>query len=450
MDKYNHKKARLLGVFKFGILPANLIFQSITTLILAASMPVFMASGIDPIKFDFGDGSTAAGYIKITPDKVYSDKIGYGFEPGQNIYSTNRDHPDVILSDFVFSDKPFYFSVKLPEGNYEIKVISGDYNQPASTTIKAELRRLMVWNAKTEAGEFITNLFFVNIRTAQLSTGEQVKLKSREKTDEFLNWDDKLTIEFNGARPAICAVEIYPRSDVRTIYLLGDSTVCDQPFEPWCSWGQMLPLFLRGVAVANYAESGESLRSSYNALRLAKVLDVVKPGDFVFIQFGHNDQKDKTPGAGAFTTYSEFLRRYVKAIRDKMANPVLITSMHRRTFDENGKITNSLGDYPDAVRAVAKELKTPLIDLNNMSKSLYEAFGKERSKVAFQDNTHHNNYGAFELARCVIKGIEESIPELRQNIAPAFENFDPSKPDSPAQINIPTSPSISLKKPEGN
>ncbi|MGC9034790.1 MAG: rhamnogalacturonan acetylesterase [Verrucomicrobiia bacterium] len=450
MDKYSNKKAILLSYFKCVVLPSHLVFQYFTALFLAVSMPVFMAAGIDPIKFDFGDGATAAGYIKITPDNVYSERIGYGFEPGQKIYSTNRNRTDVLLSDFVSCDKPFYFSVKLPEGNYGVKVILGDYYQSSSTTIKAELRRLVVWNAQTRAGEFVTNVFYVNIRTPRLSTGEQVKLKSREKTDEFLNWDDKLTLEFNGDCPKICAIEVFPADNITTIYLLGDSTVCDQPFEPWCSWGQMLPLFLHNVAIANYAESGESLRSSYSALRLSKVLDVIKPGDYVFIQFGHNDQKDRTPGAGAFTTYSEFLRRYVKAIRDKKANPVLITSMHRRTFDESGKITNSLGDYPAAVRAVAAELKAPLIDLNNMSKNFYEALGKDGSKAAFQDGTHHNNYGAFELARCVVNGIEEGLPELRQNVVSKFKGFDPSTPDLLEKVKIPPSPSNSLRKPEGN
>jgi lysophospholipase L1-like esterase len=139
-----------------------------------------------------------------------------------------------------------------------------------------------------------------------------------------------------------------------TVYLMGDSTVTDQPGEPWAAWGQMLPRFFTNrVAVANYAESGETLRSSAGAGRLDKVVSVLRPGDYVFLQFGHNDQKEKGEGVGAFTTYKTELKRYVSEIRRKGAIPVLVTSMNRRRFDESGKIVATLGDYPEAVRQAA-------------------------------------------------------------------------------------------------
>src|SRR5204862_3580199 len=141
-------------------------------------------------------------------------------------------------------------------------------------------------------------------------------LKDREKASEAWAWDEKLTLEFNNARPAVCAIEIARTDDVPTIYLLGDSTVCDQPLEPYNSWGQMLPRFFKpGVAIANHAESGESLKSFTGAHRLDKILSTIKPGDYLFIQFGHNDQKDKTPGAGAFTTYKDALKHYIAEAR---------------------------------------------------------------------------------------------------------------------------------------
>ena len=92
--------------------------------------------------------------------------------------------------------------------------------------------------------------------------GDQVHLKPREKTNEWWAWDDKLTLEFNGTHPALRSLEI-EKADVPTVFLLGDSTVCDQPAEPWNSWGQMLPRFFKPeVAIANHAESGETIANS--------------------------------------------------------------------------------------------------------------------------------------------------------------------------------------------
>src|SRR5262245_54115789 len=150
----------------------------------------------------------------------------------------------------------------------------------------------MLERVETAFGEFETRTFTVNVRTPQISGGGEVKLKDREKMVEAWAWDEKLTLEFNGESPTVSAIEI-TAAEVPTIFLLGDSTVCDQPQESYSSWGQMLPRFFGpGVAVANHAESGESLRSSLGARRLDKVLSLIKPGDYLFIQYGHNDQNN--------------------------------------------------------------------------------------------------------------------------------------------------------------
>src|SRR5207253_8916885 len=130
---------------------------------------------------------------------------------------------------------------------------------------------------------------------------------------------------------------------------------------------------------------------------------------------------------------------------------VPITPVQRRTFDKDGKITNSHGDYPEAVRQVAKERNVPLIDLNAMSKSLYEAWGVGPSKRAFapNDNTHHNNYGSYELAKCIVEGIKAgrlAIVKYLLNVP----RFDPAHPDPIASFNIPASPLSAKLKPLGN
>jgi len=250
----------------------------------------------------------------------------------------------------------------------------------------------------------------------------------------------------------IDSIEIEP-VNVPTIFLLGDSTVCDQPLEPYASWGQMLTRFFgAGVAIANHAESGESLRSSLGAKRLDKVLSLIKPGDFLFIQYAHNDEKEKGPGVGAFTTFKSDLKLFLESARKKGASPILITPVQRRTFDSNGMITNSHGDYPEAVRQAAREENVPLIDLNAMSKVLYETLGKDRSGILFKqgDGTHHNNYGAFELAKLIVDGIRANNLPIAKYLVNGLPTFDPSRPDPIDKFDVPASPMSTDVKPPGN
>jgi lysophospholipase L1-like esterase len=403
-------------------------------------------------KFDFGPGAVAPGYTRVTAKNIYSHEAGFGFEPGLQVVCMDRGEGDALRRDLCVSDQPFYFSVALPEGNYNVTVTLGDPFSGSQTTVKAELRRLMLERVETKPGKFATRTFTVNVRTPQIAGDGEVKLKDREKTTEMWAWDEKLTLEFNNTRPAVCAIEI-TRVDVPTVFLLGDSTVCDQPREPYNSWGQMLTRFFKpGIAIANHAESGESLRSSLAAKRLDKVLSLIKPGDYLFIQYGHNDEKEKGEGVGAFTTYKADLKKFVDGARRRGGIPALITPVQRRSFDKDGKITNSHGDYPEAVRQVAKEDKVPLIDLNAMSKPLYETWGVESSKRSFapNDNTHHNNYGSYELAKCVVEGIKASKLGIARYLMKDTPRFDPRRPDPFENFKVPPSPLIDVTKPPGS
>jgi lysophospholipase L1-like esterase len=365
--------------------------------------------------------------------------------------------------DFGF-DSPHHFFATLPEGNYLVRVTLGDKTEDSDTTVKAEARRLMLESVKTKAGETVTRSFVVNIRRPAISEGKSVKLNDREVNSP--NWDDQLTLEFVGPKVHVVSVDIAPAKDVTTVYIAGDSTVCDQGNEPWAAWGQMLPRFFKpSVAVANYAESGRALYSFRGEHRLDKILSLIKPGDYLFVQFGHNDQKDKTPGAGAFTSYKKNLEEYVAAAKAKGATPVLVTPMYRRRFDK-GQLQESLGDYPAAVRKVAEEQKVALIDLHEMSGKLFQAMGEEGTKKAFvfypansfpgqkeelKDNTHFNVYGAYELARCVVEGLRTSDLPLAKQLADDVQPFDPSKPDAVDTVKIPASlPPPTVTKPEGN
>ncbi|WP_422974408.1 rhamnogalacturonan acetylesterase [Undibacterium sp. Ji49W] len=388
--------------------------------------------------FDFS-AKPGAKSTAVKANAVYSAEAGYGFENSAQVTTT---------SNGVSSTKPFLFSVAVPEGNYRVKLTLGDADEASETTVKAETRRLMLEKVQTKKGERIERSFVVNVRRPGIAGGGEVKLKPRETGEEQFTWDDKLTLEFNGPRPSLDAIDIERIDNLPTLYLLGDSTVTDQPGEPYASWGQMLPRFFSSdVSVANYAQSGESLASSKSARRLDKVLSLVKPYDYVFIQFGHNDMK-----AVDVATYKNNLKIYTAALAEKRAQVILVTQVQRRTF-EGGTISNSHKGYPDAVREVAREEGLPLIDLHAMSKVFYEALGPEKSLLAFKpgDGTHHNAYGAYELAKCIVEGVRQAKLPLAKSILADVGSFDPAKPDALESFSIPASPAmVSIKKPDGS
>jgi lysophospholipase L1-like esterase len=206
----------------------------------------------------------------------------------------------------------------------------------------------------------------------------------------------------------------------------------------------MLPRFFGpGVAVANYAQSGESLKSSLGAKRFEKVFRLMKKNDWLLVQFGHNDMKDRA--TNALAVYKTNLKKIVAETRAKGVTPVLVTSMERK----NGIDHDTLADYPQTVRDVAKEDGVALIDLQAMSKVLYRALGAKLGQ-AFQDGTHHNNYGSYEIARCVVEGLRASAPLLAKFLAADALTFDPAHPDDPDQFKLPASCAVDSKQPDGN
>ncbi|HHY84304.1 MAG TPA: rhamnogalacturonan acetylesterase [Verrucomicrobia bacterium] len=408
------------------------------------NLPLHAAPHPGVLRFDFGSGPAPEGWTRVIPTNLYSRERGFGFETSTPITSIDRQSEDLLSRDFCTSDRPFFFSVALPEGNYRIRITMGDPAGSSTNTVKAELRRLMLHSAVTRPGESLVRTIIVNVRQPRIRDGREVRLKERERTSEWHAWDEKLTLEFNGARPCIAALEIEPANDLPTLFLLGDSTVCDQPLEPWNSWGQMLPVFFKPtIAVANHAESGETLRSSLGAGRLDKVLSLMKPGDYLLIQFGHNDMKDRADNALA--VYKENLALFITRTREKGGHPVLVTSMERKA----GVTEPTLAGYPNAVREVAVQLNVPLVDLNAMSRTLYRALG-DQLDAAFQDGTHHNNYGSFLLAKCVIQGLKDANLPLAQHVVDEWTPFRPENPDPLDHFDIPSSPEYTEQRPLGD
>lgn len=172
-----------------------------------------------------------------------------------------------------------------------------------------------------------------------------------------------------------------------TVFTIGDSTMADKKAEvaPETGWCQALPAFLdQGVAIKNRGVNGRSSKSFITEGKWKAVHDSLKPGDYVLIQFGHNDQKiqDTVRYAEPFTTYRQNLVRFVKETREKGATPVLLTSIVRRKF-VNGFLVDTHGDYPVVVRQLAAEMNVPLIDLQLLTAGAVTALGEEASKKIY-------------------------------------------------------------------
>lgn len=370
----------------------------------------------------------------------------------------------MIIQPLQISKKGFVSFKNVADGNYRVHVKVGSDKSEGHTVIRGESRRMFFDGIKTEKGELKDVYFNINKRDTIIEPGQMVRIKSREK--DKLNWDADLTFEFNGASPQVKSIEITPIDSVITVFLCGNSTVVDQDNEPWCGWGQILPRFFNErICVANYAESGETATSFMVRRRLDKILTQIKAGDYLFVEFGHNDQKEKGEGKGAYLNFTDRLLEYVAKARAKGAYPVFVTPTQRRSFNEDGKIVDTHGAYPDAMRKVARENKVPLIDLHAYTRNLYEAMGVSGSINAFvhypantfpnqskalKDNTHFNPYGGYQIAKCVIYGMKEIdlpiVEYLRKDVA----DFNPFSPDEFNKFKWYPTPSVELEKPEGN
>ena len=363
------------------------------------------------------------------------------------------------------SQKPFSISFAVPDGNYKVTVTLGNKKRPAQTVVRAESRRHYCDLATTKKGKYETVAFVVNKHNPVIDGNTRVKLKPRETG--YKNWDDSLTLSFCGPAPAVQRIRIEPDTTATTVYLCGNSTVVDQEDEPWASWGQMITRwFDTDVVIANFAESGLSCTSFLAQLRLDKILSQLKRGDYVIVEFGHNDEKEKKPGDGAWYSYSRNLKIFVDRVRAAGGHIIFCTPTARRFFNDDHKtIQNTHGDYPEAMKAVAQREQVPVIDLTRMSTVFYETLGEEGSKKSLvhypantfpgqdqplADNTHFNPYGAWEIAKMVVMGLKNINSPLVRFLRSHWQDFDPAKPDNPEAFVWYMSTGSSLVKPDGN
>ncbi|WP_100407341.1 rhamnogalacturonan acetylesterase [Bacillus solitudinis] len=344
--------------------------------------------------------------VVIKVDSRYSSEIGYGFL-FETAPSEDEDKKDSYPGNYSRLSEPT-FVVDLPNGHYQVRITFGCNDKVATTTVVSGAGQRMLKQVRTQAGDKVCQSFAVSITSG------------------------RLYLAFLGENSVILQIEVKQVDELPTIYLAGDSTVVDQASSqyPFTGWGQVLPSFLTAdILVSNHGRSGRSSKSFIEEGRLEQIWKTIKPNDYLFIQFAHNDEKENEGGTKPFTTYQQYLMEYIEGARERGAKPVLITPMHRRVFNNDENIVNTHGDYPEAMKQVAQYSNTPLIDLAEKSKNLFEELGLEETKKVFmwlepneyknlpegtKDNTHFSEYGAFEIAKLIVEGIQE-LPNIRLN-----------------------------------
>lgn len=390
-------------------------------------------------KFDFGPGKARPGFTSVSADDAYSIEKGLGFDLGQKVTGVARGDAGFVTT--TASDAPFFFSVKVPEGNYRVTVTLGDPSGESNTTIRTESGHLMATGLVTAPGQRITRTFYANVRRPQLpppppnAPGGSIVHMFLPGEAEARHWDEKLTIEFNGPRPCLASMEIVKDDTVPTLFTAGDSTVGDPRRGPGGNWPTQLCQWLKPeISLCNAAEGGETTKSFITGQRMDKVLSQMKAGDFLLVQFGHNDSKPQWPQTYTepATTFKAYLRVLIAETRRRDATPVLVTPMERRN---NG---DTVGPWARAMREVAAQDNVPIIDQWAMSKQLWTALGPNVG-TAFNDQTHLSGYGGYLLSKLIVAGIKKNVPSLARFIVDDFKDMDPTQPE-PAPAYLKESP----------
>lgn len=351
------------------------------------------------LALDFGNGATAPGATRIVAGPAYSKASRVGFVDPDQVTPVRRDGDDPLRSDLVrVGDTELV--VDLPDGDYTVGVIAGDPEAATDIAITAE-QMAKVPATQKAAGEFLETEFDIALV------------------------DGQLNLDFAGAAANLAALTITPQAPREagaepTVFVTGDSTVqtYDDYWAPQAGWGQMLGRFLSdGVTVDNHAIGGRSSKNFISQGRLDTVLRQIRPGDYLYVQFGHNDNSygvDDRYAAPA--DYRNYLRTFVDGARQRGATPILVTPVSRRSFDSSGHANVSFPQYVEQARGLAEETGTPLVDLSASSRAYLDEIGPEAAKSVFlwvpagvyparpdgtQDDTHFQAYGAIQMARLV-------------------------------------------------
>lgn len=388
----------------------------------------------DSVTFDFGPGAVADGALPVTSGTAFDAEWGYGFSvaPSAAPADVDRGGDDALRGDFVLAQGGT-FEVDLGAGDYSVALVAGDSEAASSIAVTAE-SMAKVQLAPKAAGEYLAMSFPIALVDGRLTlqvTGDAAALNSLTITRQ--------APRLAGAEP--------------TVYLAGDSTV--QTYDPiaWApqaGWGQMIDRFLGdGVNVANHAIGGRSSKNFISQGRLDEILRSVRPGDYLFVQFGHNDATQGVDDRYASPAdYKEYLRVYVDGVRQRGGTPVLVTPVSRRSFDATTGLFNvSFPEYVAKMTELAAEEGVLLVDLSASSRAYLDEIGPEAAKAVFlhvdpgifpnrpagiADDTHFQEYGAIQMARLVaqdVRGLDDPLAASVIDVEPPAE-----VPPAPANL----------------
>lgn len=385
---------------------------------LSTDPPALPDNGV--LSLDLGNGQTAPGAVRIDETTAYTADNRAGFVDVAQVSATDRGTSDATRSDFVTVGDT-ELAVDLPNGNYTVDLIAGDAGGATDIALTAEQMAKVQRTAKA-AGEYLEMAFNIAIVDGQLNlefAGAAANLNSLVITQQ--------TPRAAGAQP--------------TAWITGDSTVqtYTADYVPQAGWGQMIDRFLSDdVTIENKAIGGRSSKNFISQGRLDEVLLNIRPGDYLFVQFGHNDNSYGVDDRWAAPAdYYEYLRTFVDGATQRGATPVIVTPVSRRSYNaDTGEANVSFPEYVDAATRIAADTGTPLVDLSASSRAYLTEIGAEAAKSVFLhvpagvyanrpngtvDDTHFQEYGAIQMARLVATDVAKlDIP-----LASEVESVEP-------------------------
>ncbi|PFO05971.1 esterase [Bacillus sp. AFS076308] len=344
-------------------------------------------------KFDFGNGQVEKGYIGVSADEKYDEKKRYGFNTPENMINVPASGTGVgsdAVEFLKFSTKSENtFNVDLPKGLYEVKVTLGD-------TARASVAAEGVYQVINMTGNNATDSFQIPVTDGQLN---------------LLITEGKVGTRFTLSALEIDKLSHHPETN-RTIYIGGDSTVCNYyPIDSsiQAGWGQLLPKFVDSeiFQVRNMASGGQIARGFLYDGQMEAILKYIKPGDYYILQLGINDTNPKNTTTEA--QFKEYMREMVQQVKAKGATPILSTPQGRATdFNTEGVHSSVNRWYRNSVIALAQEENVPLVDLNVLSSAYFTSIGPAATLALYMngDTLHPNRAGATELARIVAEELK--------------------------------------------
>ncbi|WP_298459105.1 fibronectin type III domain-containing protein [uncultured Cellulomonas sp.] len=380
---------------------------------LTGAAPVLPDDGV--LSFDLGSGALAPGATRLDATTAWTPQTRAGFVDVSAVTATDRGTADATRSDFVtVGDTELV--VDLPAGDYAVALIAGDPQGATDIGLVAE-EMTKVQPTTRAAGQTLEMSFDIAVVDGQLNlelAGTAANLASLVITQK--------SPREAGAEP--------------TVWVTGDSTVqtYTADFAPQAGWGQMIDRFLSDdVTVENKAIGGRSSKNFISQGRLDEVLLSIRPGDYLLVQFGHNDNSygvdDRYAAPG---DYAEYLRTFVDGAVQRGATPVLVTPVSRRSFDAaTGAANVSFPQYVEAATALAQETGTALVDLSASSRAYLTEIGPEAATSVFlhvpagvypgrpngtTDDTHFQEYGAIQMARLVAADLAELEIPLAEEV----------------------------------